>query len=332
MNYRMKSRFYWLKSTPSEWGEGLPLVSPTYRRVKKMLGEDWSKRDDNYGYIKSLNIEFNYYQLASNAVLAGCTPECWGVVKKCIDILINPKFNLETVVTTIHSQSPLILISGKVADILDINGGRGSIGPGSKQSIAIGRAAYLFIRNICYGTPESLDASTHGHLGKISFCFSENKKLSPWDEYHVRNGFKKDESTVTIFSSQSPHEVVDLGNKSVESLLDGLVHTLLNPWTYNSFYNQDVWIIMSPEHAQRIDKSGMKLSELKKYLYTNTTFERGDLQNRGLYGFIGEVKKDKINLFKSIENLNIVVSGGYPGGYSMVCFGSGISLTERIES
>ena len=84
--------------------------------------------------------------------------------------------------------------------------------------------------------------------------------------------------------------------------------------------------------VERIDKSGMKLSELKEYLYTNTTFERGDLQNRGLYGFIGEVKKDKINLFKSIENLNIVVSGGYPGGYSMVCFGSGISLTEGLES
>ena len=47
---------------------------------------------------------------------------------------------------------------------------------------------------------------------------------------------------------------------------------------------------------------------------------------------IEKVKKDKINLFKSIENLNIVVSGGYPGGYSMVCFGSGISLTECIES
>ena len=273
----MKSRFYWLKSTPSEWGEGLPLVSPKKRQdISDSITLKWSSQNTP--------IEFNYYQNRVQKIFYSNSSKYFQLQSQR-DSLVNPKFNLETVVTTIHSQSPLILISGKVADILDINGDRGSIGPGSKKSITIGRAAYLFIRNICNGTPESLDASTHGHLGKISFCFSENKKLSPWDEYHVRNGFKKDESTVTMFSSQSPHEVVDLGNKSVESLLDGLVHTLLNPWTYNSFYNQDVWIIMSPEHAQRIDKSGMKLSELKEYLYTNTTFERGDLQNRGLYGF-----------------------------------------------
>ena len=65
---------------------------------------------------------------------------------------------------------------------------------------------------------------------------------------------------------------------------------------------------MSPEHAQRIDNSGMKFSEFKEYIYDNTTFERSDLENRGLYGFIGDVKKDKIHLFKSINNINIVVS------------------------
>jgi hypothetical protein len=327
----MKSKFYWFKKTPTDWGEGLPTVAPTYNRVKKMLGKDWGKRNDTYGFIKSLNIQFNYYQLASNAVLAGCTPDCWSIVKKCIDILIDPKFNLETVITTIHSQSPLILISGKAADILDIKGGRGSIGPGSKKSIVIGRSVYLFIRNICNGTPQGIDAATQGHLGKVSFCFSENNDLSPWNEYHTRKGFNKNDSTVTIFSSQSPHEVVDLGDKGVNTLLEGLVHTLLNPWTYNSFYNQDVWIIMSPEHAQRIDNSGMSLTELKEYLFDNTVYEKKDLQNRGLYGFIGEVKKDKTNLFRSIENINVVVTGGYPGGYSMVCFGSGLSLTKKVN-
>ena len=46
---------------------------------------------------------------------------------------------------------------------------------------------------------------------------------------------------------------------------------------------------------------------------------------------LNDVKKDKIHLFKSINNINIVVSGGYPGGYTMVCFGSGISLTKKID-
>jgi len=326
----MSSKFLFFDKTPCEWSEGLPTVSPTYRRVKKILGEDWVKRKHTYGHIKSMDIKFTYYQLASNAVLAGCTSESWSVIKKCIDILLDPKFNLETVITTIHSQSPLILISGEIANDLDIDGGRGSIGPGSKKSIVIGRAIYLFIRNILNGTPQGIDAATQGHLGKITFCFAENKNLSPWKEYHLRKGYKKTDSTVTIFSSQSPHEVIDLGEKDVKTLLDGLVHTLLNPWTYNSFYNQDVWIIMSPEHAKRIHESGMTLDDLEEYLFNNSVFDKVDLEKRGLYGFIGQVEANTTKLFESKDNINIVVSGGYPGGYSMICFGSGVSVTKKV--
>ena len=59
-------------------------------------------------------------------------------------------------------------------------------------------------------------------------------------------------------------------------------------------------------------------------------FLKKDLVDRGLYGFIGNVELEEVRLFKSKENINIVVSGGYPGGYTMVCFGSGISLTRKI--
>ena len=121
-----------------------------------------------------------------------------------------------------------------------------------------------------------------------------------------------------------------MGEKSIQSLLDGLLYSLLNPWTYNSFYNQDVWLILSPEHAQRIHESGMGYEDLVEYLFSNTVFLKKELVDRGLYGFIGKVKNEEVRLFKSQENINIVVSGGYPGGYTMVCFGSGISLTKKV--
>ena len=117
----MESRFHFFSKTPPEWSEGLPVLSPTYKRVKKMLNNDWNKRNEVYAYIHSMDKSFTYYQLASNAVLAGCTPDCWKIIKTCVNILIDQKFNLETVVTTVHSQSPLILISGKVANDLNID-------------------------------------------------------------------------------------------------------------------------------------------------------------------------------------------------------------------
>ena len=59
--------------------------------------------------------------------------------------------------------------------------------------------------------------------------------------------------------------------------------------------------------------------------------EKSDLENRGLHGFIDKNLDNKVKLFKSPENIKILVTGGSPGGYSMVCFGSGISITKEIK-
>ena len=83
------------------------------------------------------------------------------------------------------------------------------------------------------------------------------------------------------------------------------------------------------EHSKTFQKLKV-LDDLKEYLFDNTVFNKKDLEKRGLYGFIGEIEASKVQLFNSQENINIVVSGGYPGGYSMVCFGSGLSMTKKI--
>lgn len=328
----MKNNFKLFSSSLQNWSEGLPVEAPTYLKVKKMLGSDWNKRNEIFGEINSLNITFTYYQLASNAVLAGCTNNLWPIFKTTIECLMDSKFNIETVITTVHSQSPLVLISGEAARDLNIEGGRGSIGPGNKSALVLGRAVYLFLRNICNAKPETLDASTFGSLGKISFCFAENITLSPWDEFHIRQGFQKNQSTITVFASQFPHEIVEMGEKNIQSLLDGLIYTLKNPWTYNAFYNQDVWLIISPEHANKLELAGYSIEKIKQYLFENTYFKPKELINHGLYGFIdNKIINDGKYLFKNPDNLKIVVSGGKPGGYSLVCFGSGISITKVIN-
>ena len=327
----MSKEYLFFSKTPITWGDGLPTVAPTLSRVKKIMGSDWKKRNKLYSEIESLNINFTYAQLAANAVMAGCNHNSWNTYKACIDAILDKRFNIETVITTVHSQSPLILISGNEARKLMIDGGRGSIGPGKGQSTAIGRAVYLFMRNICNGTPELLDAATFGHLGKMSFCFSENIQLNPWKEFHIQKGFTEEQSTVTVFSSQSPHEIVEMGEKDTKTLIDALVYTLLNPFTYNAFYNQDVWLLFSPEHANRLKNGGLLPNDIKQILYEKCVFKKSQLKNKGLYGFIEKELKDSINLFKSPNNINIAVTGGSPGGYSMVCFGSGLSITKEIK-
>jgi len=71
--------------------------------------------------------------------------------------------------------------------------------------------------------------------------------------------------------------------------------------------------------------------DIKNLLFEECVFEKSDLENRGLHGFIDKNLDNKVKLFKSPENIKIIVTGGSPGGYSMVCFGSGISITKEIK-
>jgi hypothetical protein len=90
-------------------------------------------------------------------------------------------------------------------------------------------------------------------------------------------------------------------------------------------------LLFSPEHANRLKNGGLLPNDIKQILFEKCVFKKSQLKNKGLYGFIEKELKDSINLFKSPNNINIAVTGGSPGGYSMVCFGSGISITKEIE-
>ena len=48
------SNFLYFKKTPIDWGEGLPVATPSYFKVKKMLGDDWKLRNEIYKYIESI--------------------------------------------------------------------------------------------------------------------------------------------------------------------------------------------------------------------------------------------------------------------------------------
>ena len=92
------------------------------------------------------------------------------------------------------------------------------------MNTVIGRAFLLCFRNIGYWYPGHMDMDTIGTTRKFIQCIAENEDMSPWDGFHVDQGFKAEESTVSVFVTDGELDVQDQGNHTAEGLLRNLAY------------------------------------------------------------------------------------------------------------
>ena len=71
-------------------------------------------------------------------------------------------------------------------------------GPGDRANATLGRALRLIILNVLDIRPHDLDQSTHGTHGKYAFLIGEHEEASPWEPFHVEQGYDAGSSTVSM--------------------------------------------------------------------------------------------------------------------------------------
>lgn len=319
------------------WTDGLPVVPPTTRRVDAMLGPRVSRADEPIVSLAPGRGAATLRKIAANAVMAGCLPTYLPVVEAAVRAVAEPSFALESCVTTVHSQSPMLLVNGPIAGALEMNGGAGALGAGNRANASIGRALSLCIRNIGLAIPGGLDATTLGHPGKYSYCFTESS-ASPWPHFHADRGFAAEESTVTVYAADAPLCLCDYGRTAAEELLLTIAESVAVPGTYNAFFREDLWLVMAPEHAEIIDSDGWSKADVCRFMYEHARLPTATLRHRGLYGFADRSVRrawldqadDMVPIVDSPDRVNIAVAGGPYGGYTAVIFGSGISVTRLV--
>jgi len=138
-----------------EWCDGLPFVPPTAERVRAMLAGAKTKPAESLGVMPPLWRECAVEKLAVNAVMAGCRPEYFPVVLAVVEAACDPVFNLHGQSGTTNAASPLIIINGPIRKQIEVNSGRGCLGPGSRANMTIGRALRLVLMNVGGGLPGS---------------------------------------------------------------------------------------------------------------------------------------------------------------------------------
>ena len=99
-------------------------------------------------------------------------------------------------------MASMAVVNGPIRHEIAMNAGTGAMGPYSHANATIGRAYGLLSQNGQGGSVPGL--SYMGNQGNSyaynSVTFAENEERSPWEPFHVQQGFPASESAVSVFS------------------------------------------------------------------------------------------------------------------------------------
>ncbi len=299
--------------------DGLPVVPPTPARVQAMLAAGGHAPDGVVCDLAPMFQPATWRDIAINAVLAGCRPDCLPVVGAALEAMASEEFNLTGVTTTTGSAAPLIIVNGPIAARIGMNGAANALGPGNRANATIGRAVTLCLRNIGGATVGEVDMATLGQPAKYTCCFAENESHSPWAALHVGRGYAAGDSVVTAIGISGTVEVVDSSSRSSGDLAQTIAQSMLIAGTVGGaglLGGGEPLVILPPELAAACDRSGCSKDQLKAEIFERAVMPlarlspavrehltgRGVLGERGLAGNLRVAKKP--------EDVMIVVAGG----------------------
>lgn len=278
-------------------------------------------------------------------MLAGCLPEYLPVVEAAIRAISDERFWLDDMITAIDHMSPLLLVSGPLARELGMNGEAGALGSGCRANATIGRAVNLCLRNLAGAHPiglgdDGLDGSTIGHPGKYTYCYTESE-LSPWEPLHVALGYAPHDSVVIAYPADAPVSVCEMTRSEPELILRTVCETLAVPGTFNAYFrDQDLWLVLSPEHALQIAAAGWSRADVQRFVFETARVTSRQLLGRGIYGLMDDVWRpawldrygpdEPVPICTAPEQVIVTVAGAPYGGYTSICFGFAYAVHERI--
>ncbi len=323
------------------WTDGLPIIPPTPERVRRMLA--WTDRDPESVLlaVPPRRGEATVETVAIAAVMAGAPPEAMPLLITAVEALGDPAFNLFGVMATTYPSGVLMIANGPLAEECGMHGGSGALGPGWRANATIGRAIRLLLINTGGGEPGKLDKSTLGHGGRFMYTLAENEQESPWEPFHVTRGLRPEESAVTILPAAAPHNVNDHYSASAEGILTMLLGTLLSVGSNNFFYDSEVVVFLSPDHAAVVARDGWTRADVQRAI-----FERGFLPMQcwsaeNIHGRFrdkypeqyatADAATTRIPLVRAPDRVLVVVAGG-AGRHSATASSIGISraVTRQV--
>lgn len=246
--------------------DGLPVMPPTLARIRACYEGAHLDPVRIVGKLEPALQPATVYDIAVNAVMAGCEAAHLAVLVAAVSAAAEPRLNLLGLQTTTGSAAVAILINGPIRERLQIAGGSDCLSGSRPANARIGRALRLILQNLGGARPGELDPATMGQPAKTGLCFAENEAGSPWPPLHVERGHRPEESTVTLFGISGSSEVVAASNGGAAEILQTIAQSMTvagNVGSQGLVGGGEPFIVLSPEHAATLaaedyDKAGVK--------------------------------------------------------------------------
>ena len=306
--------------------DNLPVVPPTVERVERMLRATKLSPDEIIARIPPNYGEASVEKIAANAVMAGCQPEMMRVLIPLIRAVCDERFNLHGVQATTHFAAPMIVVNGPIRKELGFACGSNVMSNVARANSTLGRAFQLIITNIGGAKPGEMDMSTLGNPGKFSYCIAENEEVSDWMPLHVQQGFKPEQSTVTLFAAEPPHGVSEHYARDGKTLLKTISRSLATVWNYRMCMLFEAFVLICPEHVKTLQRDGFTKESARQFLFENTGIPTKEFTADGSEGSQLTKMYQPVTIdgepcyrkFASPEQIRIVVTGGTAGKFSAV--------------
>ncbi len=309
------------------WCDGLPIVPPTPERVRVMLATVSADPARSLGLMPPLWRDCTVEKIAVNAVMAGCLPEYFPVVLAATRAMLEPAFNLYGVQATTHPVAPLLVLNGPAAERIGMHAGSGCFGPGFRANATIGRALRLVLMNVGGGWPGRHDMATQGSPAKFSFAIAEAEGASPWAPLHVSRGFTAEQSVVTMFGGEPPHNVNDHVGTTAAGILNNVADVAATLGSNVGWYfsQSQLLVVLGPEHASTISSDGFTREDVQRFVFEHARLPLGRLKLGGMWGihdwplWMQKVTDETamLPLVPSLDDVLVMVAGG-PGKHSAV--------------
>ena len=303
-----------------EWCDGLPFVPPTPERVRAMVAATRLAPTAALGLMPPLWRDAVVEKLAVNAVMAGCEPAYFPVVVAAVQCMLDPSFNLYGVQATTHPVAPLVVVSGPYAASIGLHAGSGLFGPGFRANATIGRAIRLVLMNVGGGWPGRGDMATQGSPAKYAYAIAEREDVTPWDPLHVALGFKADQSVVTVFGGEGPHNVNDHVSTTAPGILNNVADVATSLGSNVGWYLSlsQLLVVLGPEHAATIAADGFSRADVQRFVFEHARLPLGRMKLGGMWGmhdwpeWMAKATDDTVRLPRvpSAEDVYVMVGGG----------------------
>jgi peroxiredoxin len=309
------------------FGDALPVVPPTEQRVSVMLKAAELPPHTVVARVPPVYGEATVEKIAANAVMAGCKPEMMRVLIPLVRAVCDENFNAHGVQATTHFAAPLVVINGPVRNELGFWSKQNVFSNVARTNSSVGRALQLILLNLGGARPDGIDMSAQGNAGKFSQCIAENEEENPWEPFHVDRGFDRKQSAVSLFAAEPPRGVSEHKAQRGDVLLRAICSALATVWSYRLCMNNEAMVVLCPEHARTLHRSGFSKQSVLQFLFENTGIplryyaEPDDGEGTQLTKFYREITiqgEPCYQKFRGPESIFIVVSGGTAGKFSSV--------------